>query len=91
MPEEYVEWAQLSGKTIQTVRIYKDTCDGTTRRIEVKERISSTCCHSNQSGVQAALYRGGVGTRGSFVAMKSRYSRVPPGLPLFLGGITLFS
>jgi hypothetical protein len=29
MQEDYVECSELSGKTIQTLRIYKDTGDGT--------------------------------------------------------------
>ena len=62
MAQEYIECPELSGKTVQAVRIYKDAGDGTDVLIEFTDGTSFTCCHSNHSTVQASLYRGGVGT-----------------------------
>jgi hypothetical protein len=62
MQENYVECCELSGKTIQTLRIHRDTGDGTDVQIELTDGTSFSCCLSNQPTVQASLYRGGVGT-----------------------------
>jgi hypothetical protein len=62
MQEDYVECPELSGKTIQTLRIYKDTGDGTNMEIQLTDGTSFTFCLSNQPTVTASLYRGGVGT-----------------------------
>ena len=62
MQQDYVECSELSGKTIQTLRIYKDTGDGTDVHIELTDGTSFSCCLSNQPAVKASLYRGGVGT-----------------------------
>jgi hypothetical protein len=62
MQDDYVECPELSGKTIQTLRIHRDTGDGTDVQIELTDGTSFTCCLSNQPAVKAALYRGGVGT-----------------------------
>ena len=62
MDQEYVECPELSGKTVQAVRIYKDSGEGTDVLIEFTDGTSFSCCHSNRSTVKASLYRGGVGT-----------------------------
>ena len=62
MEQNYVECPELSGKTIQTVRIYKDTGDGTDVLIELTDGTSFTCSLSHQPAVKASLYKGGVGT-----------------------------
>jgi len=62
MEQNYVECPELSGKTIQTLRIYKDTGDGTDVQIELTDGTSFTCSLSQQATVRASLYRGGVGT-----------------------------
>jgi hypothetical protein len=62
MQEDYVECPELSGKTIQILRIYKDTGDGTNVEIQLTDGTSFSCCLSNQPTVTASLYRGGVGT-----------------------------
>ena len=61
MREDYIECSELSGKTIQTVRIHKDTGDGTDLQIELTDGTTFSCCLSNQPAVKASLYRGGVG------------------------------
>jgi hypothetical protein len=62
MQGDYVECPELSGKTIQTLRIHKDNGDGTDIEIELTDGTSFSCCLSNQPAVKACLYRGGVGT-----------------------------
>jgi hypothetical protein len=62
MQQDYVECSELSGKTIRSLRIYKDTGDGTDIQIELTDGTSFSCCLSNEPAVKASLYRGGVGT-----------------------------
>ena len=62
MQGDYIECPELSGKTIQMVRIHRDSGDGTDVQIELTDGTSFTCCLSNQPAVKASLYRGGVGT-----------------------------
>jgi hypothetical protein len=60
--ENYVECPELSGKTIQALRIYRDTGDGTDVQIELTDGTTFTCSVSHHPSVSASLYRGGVGT-----------------------------
>jgi hypothetical protein len=62
MRDDYVECPELSGKTIQTLRIHRDAGDGTDIQIELTDGTSFSCCLSHQSSVKASLYKGGVGT-----------------------------
>jgi hypothetical protein len=62
MQEDYVECPELSGKTIRSLRIYKDTGDGSDVQIELTDGTSFSCCLCHQPTVKASLYRGGVGT-----------------------------
>ena len=62
MEQNYVECPELSGKTIQTLRIHKDTGDGTVVHIELTDGTSFSCSLSHQPTVRASLYKGGVGT-----------------------------
>lgn len=62
MREDYIEYPELSGKTIQMLRIHKDIGDGTDVQIELTDGTTFSCCLSNQPAVKASLYRGGVGT-----------------------------
>jgi hypothetical protein len=61
MQEDYVECPELSGKTIHTLRIHKDTGEGTDVQIELTDGTSFTCSLCHQPAVKASLYRGGVG------------------------------
>lgn len=61
MHEDYIECHELSGKTIQMLRIHRDMGDGTDVQIEFTDGTTFTCCFSNQPSVKASLYRGGVG------------------------------
>lgn len=62
MEQNYVECQELSGKTIQSFRIYRDTGDGTDVQIELTDGTSFTCSLAHQPTIKASLYRGGVGT-----------------------------
>ena len=62
MKEDYVECPELSGKTIQTLRIYKDTGDGTEVQIDLTDGTSFSTSVSYQPTVKATLFKGGVGT-----------------------------
>jgi hypothetical protein len=62
MNQDYVECSELSGKTIKTVRIYKDRNDGTEIQIDLTDGTSFSCCVSHTPAVTAYLYQGGVGT-----------------------------
>ena len=62
MKEIYVECPELSGKTIQALRIYKDAGDGTEIQIDLTDGTSFSCSHCQQPTVKAALYRGGIGS-----------------------------
>ena len=62
MEQKYVECPELHGKTIQTLRIYTDSRDGTDVLIELTDGTSFTCSLSHQPTVKASLYRSGVGT-----------------------------
>jgi len=61
MDENYIECPELSGKTIQTLRIYKDIGDGAEIQLDLTHgtSFSYSVCHSPT--VKAALYKGGVG------------------------------
>jgi hypothetical protein len=61
MKEDYVECSELSGKTIQTLRIYKDGSDGTEIQIQLTDGTSFSCCVSHPPAVTASLYQCGVG------------------------------
>ena len=61
MQDDYIECAELSGKTIQTLRIHRNAGDGTDVEIELSDGTRFTCSVSNQSVLRASLYRGGVG------------------------------
>lgn len=62
MNENYVECPELSGKTIQTLRIYKDAGDGTEMHLDLTDGTSFSYSVCNTSTVKATLYKGGVGT-----------------------------
>jgi hypothetical protein len=62
MQEGYIECSELSGKTIQSVRIFKDTGDGTDVQIDLTDGTSFTCSLCHQPAVKASLYKDGVGT-----------------------------
>jgi hypothetical protein len=61
MSDDYIECPQVSGKTIKTLRIYKDTGDGTEVLIDLTDGTSFTFSLSINPTVEAAVIRPGVG------------------------------
>lgn len=57
----YVECTDLNGKTIQALRIYRDTGDGTELQIEFLDGTTFTCCFGVKPALEASLIRPGVG------------------------------
>lgn len=62
MQEDYLECADLSGKTIRTLRIYKDRGDGTEIQLELTDGTSFSCSINNEPTITASHYKGGAGT-----------------------------
>ena len=62
MEQKYIECQELSGKTISSVRIYRDTGDGTVLGIELTDGTSFACTICSQPFVKASLYKSGAGT-----------------------------
>jgi hypothetical protein len=60
--EAFVECPELSGKTIQTVRIYNDTGDGSEIQVELTDGTSFSYSISHHPVAKAILYKGGAGT-----------------------------
>jgi hypothetical protein len=61
MQDNYIECPELTGKTIQMVRIYRDVGDGTSVLIELTDGTNFTCSVSVRPEVEASIYKGGVG------------------------------
>jgi len=62
MKDDCVECPELSGKTIRTLRVYKDTRNGTEIQIDLIDGTSFSCSLSHEPTVKATLFKGGVGT-----------------------------
>ena len=58
----FVECPELSGKTIQTVRLYQDTGDGSEIQVDLTDGTSFSYAVSHHPVAKALLYKGGVGT-----------------------------
>jgi hypothetical protein len=61
MPEDYVDCPEMTGKTIQLLRIHRDKGEGTSVQIELTDGTSFTCYVLTKPKVEATLYKGGVG------------------------------
>jgi hypothetical protein len=62
MQDEFIECPEVVGKTITSLRIHKDTGDGTNIQIDLADGTTFTCCLAIRPDVSATLYKGGVGT-----------------------------
>ena len=58
MQDNYVECPELSGKTIQTLRIHKNTGDGTNVQVELTDGTSFSCCLFRRLGIASLSYGG---------------------------------
>ena len=61
MMTDFVECPEVSGKTIQSLRIFKDTGDGTALQIDLTDGTSFSCFLSVKTIVEAEVIRSGVG------------------------------
>ena len=62
MNADYLECAELSGKTIRRFRIHKDTGDGPELQIDLTDGTSLSYSVTSQTSTRATLYKGGIGT-----------------------------
>jgi len=62
MQAEHIECGDLSGKTIRTLQISRDSGEGTTIQIELTDGTSFSCTVTHSPCVTASHYRGGPGT-----------------------------
>ena len=62
MKDGYVECSELSGKTIQTLRIRKEADLSTEIQIEFTDGTSFACEVCQSAAVRASWFKGGVGT-----------------------------
>jgi hypothetical protein len=58
---DFIDCPEVAGKTIQMLRIHRDTGDGTSVQIELTDGTSFTCYVAVRPAVEASLYRGGTG------------------------------
>jgi len=58
---DFIDCLEVAGKTIQLLRIHRDTGDGSSVQIELTDGTSFTCHVTVRPAVEATLYRGGVG------------------------------
>ena len=56
----YVECEEVTGKTIQALRIYRDSGEGTEVQIDFPDGTTFTCCFCVKPAVEAGLIRPGV-------------------------------
>ena len=77
MPEDYIDCPELSGKTIQLLRIHRDTGDGTEcpDRADGWNQFHVLCL--DPPNVEASLYKGGVGTPETIRATNCRHICAP--------------
>ena len=69
MPEEYVECPEVCGKTIERVRIYKSTSEGTEMQIDLTDGTSLACSFCYKPEFEANLIR----TAGSTLEILQTY------------------
>lgn len=62
VPRNYVECAEVAGKTIKALKIYEDDVDGCETLIEFTDGTSFSSSVSYQVAVKGTLFKGGVGT-----------------------------
>lgn len=61
MTEDFVECRALTGKTIQTLRIYRDTGHGNELQIDLTDGTSFNCCFCTRTNIEASMLRAGAG------------------------------
>ena len=59
---DFIDCPEVAGKTIQLLRIHRDTGDGSRVQIDLTDGTSFTCYVMVRPAVEASLYKGGSGT-----------------------------
>ena len=62
MTDDYSECPELSGKTINNLKLYKDSAERCEVLIEFTDGTSFSCALDIQSTIKASLIRTGIGT-----------------------------
>ena len=62
MKDDFVECGELAGKTIQTLRVFKDTGEGNELQIELTDGTSFNLCFAAKTQIEASVIRAGIGT-----------------------------
>jgi hypothetical protein len=62
MKDDFVECLELAGKTIQTLRVFKDTGDGNEVQIELTDGTSFNLCFAAKMTIEASVLRAGIGS-----------------------------
>jgi hypothetical protein len=62
MVDDCVECSELAGKTIKSLRIYKNNDQGNEVIIDLTDGTSFSCCLETKSTLSATLFRSGIGT-----------------------------
>jgi hypothetical protein len=62
MADDCVECSELAGKTIKSLRIYKNNDQGNEVIIDLTDGTSFSCCLETKSTLSATLFRLGIGT-----------------------------
>jgi len=58
---DFIDCPEVAGKTIQLLRIHRDTGDGSRVQIELTDGTSFTCYILVRTAIEASLYKGGAG------------------------------
>lgn len=61
MNDDYIECVELAGKTINSLRIYRDTGDGVEMQIDLADGTSFSCSFCVAPKLEASLIRTGIG------------------------------
>jgi hypothetical protein len=61
MEDNFIECPEVVGKQIESLRIYKDSGDGTEIQIDFPDGTSFSCNFSANPKVEASIIRPGVG------------------------------
>ena len=62
MADDCVECPELSGKTIKSLRLYKNSDQGNEVIIDLTDGTSFSCCLETKSTLSATLFRSCIGT-----------------------------
>ena len=62
MADGYIECLELAGKTVESLRLYRDNGESHEVLIDFTDGTSFNCCLEVKSSAKASLFRSGIGT-----------------------------